>query len=75
MIINWVSTKAQQFLPEQDTGFDELNDSFDFALSHEIMTLLYAQNSGCMTAGQQPEADNVTAIKHVALDEHELALT
>ncbi|MGZ5576962.1 MAG: hypothetical protein ACXWEV_08770 [Methylobacter sp.] len=50
MIINWVTTKAQQFLPGQDAGLDELNVSFDFALSPEIMDLLYAQNDGCMAA-------------------------
>lgn len=46
MIINWVATKAQQFLAVQDAGLDELNGSFDFALSPEIMNLLYAQNAG-----------------------------
>ena len=51
MIINWVATKAQQFLPVQDAGLDELNVSFDFALSAEIMDLLYAQNDDCMDAG------------------------
>ena len=72
MIINWVATKAQQFLTKQD---DELNASFDFALSPEMMDLLYAQNDNCMDAGQQSEADNVIAIRQVELDEYELALT
>ncbi|MDO9048572.1 MAG: hypothetical protein Q7U66_12665 [Methylobacter sp.] len=51
MIINWMAAKAQQFLPAHDTGLDELNVSFDFALSPEIMNLLYAQNDDCMDAG------------------------
>jgi hypothetical protein len=75
MIINWVTAKAQQFLPEQDAGLDELNVSFDFALSPEIMELLYAQNEACADAGQQAEADTATVIRHVNLDEYELALT
>jgi hypothetical protein len=75
MIINWVTAKAQQFLPEQDAGLDELNVSFDFALSPEIMELLYAQNEACADADQQAEADTATVIKHVNLDEYELALT
>ena len=80
MIIDWVTTKAQQFLPEQDAGLDELNVSFDFALSPEIMDLLYAQNDDCMDAGAVAEADqptedlNTTAITHFELDEYELAL-
>lgn len=90
MIINWVATKAQQFLPVQDAGLDELNLSFDFALSPEIMNLLYAQNDAGMDAGdraptvgdsravaeegQQAEDVNPTAIVQFALDEHELAL-
>ncbi|PPK74081.1 hypothetical protein B0F87_11111 [Methylobacter tundripaludum] len=90
MIINWVATKAQQFLPVQDAGLDELNLSFDFALSPEIMNLLYAQNDACINAGdraqtlgdsgavaeedQQAEGVNPTAIVQFALDEHELAL-
>lgn len=75
MIINWVAAKAQQFLPEQDAGLDELNVSFDFALSPEIMELLYAQDEACTDAGQQAEAENATFIRHVDLDEYELALT
>ncbi|MDO9270638.1 MAG: hypothetical protein Q7T96_16155 [Methylobacter sp.] len=51
MIINWVTTKARQFLPVQDAGFDEFNVSFDFALSPEIMNLLFAQNDDCTDAG------------------------
>jgi len=51
MIIKWMTTKARQFLPVQDAGFDELNVSFDFALSPEIMNLLFAQNDDCMDAG------------------------
>jgi hypothetical protein len=80
MIIDWVTTKAQQFLPEQDAGLDELNVSFDFALSPEIMDLLYAQNDDCMDAGAVAEADqptedlNTTAITQFELDEYELAL-
>jgi hypothetical protein len=75
MIINWVTTKAQQFLPEQDAGLDELNVSFDFALSPEMMALLYAQDEACTDAGQQDEAENATVIRYVGLDEYELALT
>jgi hypothetical protein len=51
MIINWAAAKAQQFLPIQDTELDELSVSFDFALSAEMMGLLYAQNDACMDAG------------------------
>ena len=51
MIINWVATKAQQFLPVPDPGLDELSVNFDFPLSAEIMDLLYAQNDECMDAG------------------------
>ncbi len=78
MIINWVAAKAQQLLPAQNAGLDEL--SFDFALSAEVMDLLYAKNDGCMApgavaeAGQQDEAANMNGIIRVALDEHELAL-
>jgi hypothetical protein len=75
MIIDWVTAKAQQFLPEQDAGLDELNVSLDFALSPEIMELLYAQDEACTDAGQQDEAENATVIRHVGLDEYELALT
>lgn len=68
MIINSVAAKAQQFSPVQDAGLDELSANFDFALSAEIMDLLYTQNA----AGQQAEA--ATAMLQFALDEHELAL-
>lgn len=53
MIINWVAAKAQQFLPVHDTGLDELSVNFDFALSAEIMELLYlyGQSNGGMDAG------------------------
>jgi len=70
MIINWVAAKAQQFLPVQDAGLDELSINFDFALSAEIMGLLYAKNA----VSQQTESANATAITRFTLDEHELAL-
>ncbi len=70
MIINWITVKAQQFLPAQDAGVDELSISFDFALSAEIMGLLYAQNE----ADQQIEAAEDASITRTVLDEHELAL-
>ena len=66
MIINWIAAKVQQFLPEQESGLDEFNASFDFALSAEIVDLLYAQNATV----QQAEA----VMTQFALDEHELAL-
>ncbi|MFZ2406449.1 MAG: hypothetical protein WAW41_15040 [Methylobacter sp.] len=64
-MINWVTEKAQQFLPAQDTELDEheLSIGFDFALSAEIMELQYAS--------QQAKAAPTTRF---ALDEHELAL-
>ncbi|MFI3154577.1 MAG: hypothetical protein QX199_00325 [Methylococcaceae bacterium] len=70
MIIDWVAAKAQQFLPVQDAGLDELSVSFDFALSSEIMGLLYAQNE----PDQQTEVADDATITRTALDEHELAL-
>ena len=70
MIIDWVTAKAQQFLPVQDAGLDELSVSFDFALSSEIMGLLYAQNA----PDQQTEVAGDATITRTALDEHELAL-
>ena len=70
MIIDWVTAKAQQFLPVQDAGLDELSVSFDFALSAEIMALLYARNE----LDQQAETANAVMITRCALDEHELAL-
>jgi len=66
MIINWIATKAQQFFPKPDAGLDELSINFDFALSDEIMDLLYAKNA----ASQQAKA---AAIAQVALDERKLA--
>lgn len=69
MIINWISTKAQQFFPEQDAGLDELSINFDFALSDEIMDLLYAKNA----ASQQAKAAKAAAITQLALDEREPA--
>ncbi len=50
MMINWAVAKVQQFLPIVDAGLDELSVSFDFALSAEVMDLLYAKNDGCMAA-------------------------
>lgn len=54
MIINWVAAKAQQFLPVQDAEIDELSVDFDFALSAEIMDLLYlyGQSNDGMEAGE-----------------------
>ena len=85
MIINWVATKTQRFLPIQNAEPDELSVNFDFALSAEIMDLLYAQNDGCLDAGratqravaedsQQIKEADAIAIIRCALDEHELAL-
>jgi hypothetical protein len=70
MAINWIETKAQQFLPVQDAELDELSISFDFALSAEIIDLLYAKN----TASQQAKSAKAASITRVALDEHEQAL-
>ncbi|TAN71036.1 MAG: hypothetical protein EPN17_02465 [Methylobacter sp.] len=70
MIINWLAAKAQQFLPEQDDGLDELSVSFDFALSAEIIAVLYAQNE----LDQQAKAADASTMTQFALDEHELAL-
>lgn len=50
MIINWVAEKAQQFISAQDPELDELSINFDFALSAEIIGLLYAQNNDFMNA-------------------------
>ena len=81
MIINWVTTKAQQFLPEQDAGLDELNVSFDFALSPEIMDLLYAQNDDCMDAGGRAptvglgDAGAVAGMQQLAEDADATAIT
>lgn len=68
MIINWLAAKAQQFLPVQDAELDELSVSFDFALSAEIMGLLYAKNAESL------QDEYTTVITQFALDEHELAL-
>lgn len=70
MIINWLATKAQQFLPVQDAGLDELSVSFDFALSSEIIALLHAQHE----LTQQAETADAATVTQCALDEHELAL-
>ena len=84
MIIDWMASKAQLFLPEQD---DEFYLGLDFALSPEIMSLLYAQNDDCTDAEEkgvtqqviadpaQQEAEDADAfIAQFELDEHELAL-
>jgi len=80
MIINWIATKAQQFSAVKDAAPDELNVNFDFALSPEIISLLYAQNDDSLNAGsgapheeadQRLEQANTLAF---TLDEHELAL-
>jgi hypothetical protein len=73
MIINWLTTQAQQFLAARNVELDELNVGFDFALSPEMMNLLYAQNDERMTETNQPTED-VTTVTQFALDEHELAL-
>lgn len=79
MIINWLAEKTQQFLAIQDTNLDELSVNFDFALSAEIMGLLYVQNGGSLDAeaitetALQDEANSV-ALPQFTLDEHELAL-
>lgn len=72
MIINWLTTKAQQFSTAQNVELDELNVGFDFALSPEIMNLLYVQNDQCMTETDR-QTEDVT-VTQFALDEHELAL-
>jgi hypothetical protein len=83
MIIEWMAGKARLFLPEQD---EEFNVGFDFALSPEIMRLLYAQNDDCMATelkgavqtiaepAQQETEDRDAFIAQFELDEHELAL-
>jgi len=84
MIINWMASKTQLFLPEQD---DEFYLGLDFALSPEIMGLLYAQNDDCTDAEEkgvtqhaiaepvQQETEYADAfIAQFELDEHELAL-
>ncbi|MDP3875831.1 MAG: hypothetical protein Q8Q50_02510 [Methylobacter sp.] len=70
MIINWIAAKALPYLSMDDAELDELSVNFDFALSAEIMAMLYTQNATC------PPADvaGAVGIMHWALDEHELAL-
>lgn len=67
---NWVTEKTQQSLPAYDAELDELSVNFDFALSAEILDLLYAQNA----AGQRRKTASKLSITRLALDEHELAL-
>lgn len=80
MIINWVATKAQQFLAVKDADFDELNINFDFALSPEIISLLYAQNDDNLNVeGRATDEEADQQIEEIeapafTLDEHELAL-
>ncbi|TAK60687.1 hypothetical protein [Methylobacter sp.] len=62
MIINWVAEKAQQFISAQDAELDELSINFDFALSAEIIGLLYAQNNGFMNAEDAPPKDGKDGI-------------
>lgn len=50
MIINWITTKTQQFLPAQTDETDELSVYFDFALSAEMLGLLYGQDHACIDA-------------------------
>jgi hypothetical protein len=71
MIINWFATKAQQLFLVQDTEPDELSEDFDFALSAEMMALLYAKN----VLQQRNYTITKDAFSQFALDEHELALT
>lgn len=80
MMIKWVTTKAQQFLPVKDAGVDEFSANFDFVLSVEMMALLSAQHDRHRQQGavagthQQAEIADAPAISQLALDEHELAL-
>ncbi|MGZ4971018.1 MAG: hypothetical protein ACXV8O_17140 [Methylobacter sp.] len=81
MIIDWMASKTQLFFPEQD---DEFYLGLDFALSPEIMNLLYAQNDDCVDAAtqqliaepaqQEAEEDADAFIAQFELDEYELAL-
>lgn len=68
MVSHWVTAKTQQDLPAYNAELDEL--SFDFALSAEIVDLLYTQNA----AGQRRQTAGKLSITRLALDEHELAL-
>ena len=70
MIINWVAAKALPYLTLYDAELDELSVDFDFALSAEIMAMLYAQNTTCTPA----EVAGTIGIRSCSLDEHELAL-
>ncbi len=70
MIINRLTALAQQFLPEQNAEPDELSVNFDFALSAEMLDVLYAQNQ----AVQLVQAANAGPYTRVELDEHERAL-
>lgn len=70
MITNWIAEKTQPFLPISADELDELTVSFDFALSPEMMAMLYAQNAPC------PPAKTAAVITPTSgeLDEHERAL-
>ncbi|MFU8788009.1 MAG: hypothetical protein ACNA7G_03210 [Methylobacter sp.] len=68
MIINWLSAKALPYLMIDDAEPDELSVDFDFALSTEIMAMLYAQNTTYAPA-------ETMGLRPCALDEHELALS
>lgn len=70
MVITWVATKAQQFLAAEDAELDALSVNFDFALSAEMLDLLYQQKA----AAQLPQMTKLTAVPRITLDEHELAL-
>lgn len=73
MIINWLTTQAQQFLAAKNVELDELNVGFDFALSPEMMNLLHAQNDERM-AETNRQTEDVATVTQFALDEYELAL-
>ncbi|MEY3879913.1 MAG: hypothetical protein RIQ94_708 [Pseudomonadota bacterium] len=70
MVITWVTTKAQQFLVAEDAELDALSVNFDFALSAEMLDLLYQQKA----AAQLPQVTKSAVVIPVTLDEHELAL-
>lgn len=67
MIINWLAAKALPYLTRDDAELDEFSVDFDFALSAEIMAMLYAQNTRCAPA-------EAVRLSSSALDEHERAL-
>lgn len=71
MIIDWIATKTQYFFLAQDFEPDELSENFDFALSSEMMALLYAKNA----VQQRNHSTRKDSFSQFALDEHELALT